>query len=66
MKKRLLSAMSDWEVDSCVIFTPHSTEEDYVSFEMGERYVRMYACMYECMLMKQLHATCKCEENSCA
>ena len=57
--------MSDWEINSCVIFTPRSTEEDYVSFEMGERYVCMYICI-ECTLMKQLHATCKYKDSKCA
>ncbi len=38
-RMRLLSTMQAQERSSCVIFTPHSNEHDFVSFERGDRFV---------------------------
>ncbi|XP_064384805.1 tolloid-like protein 2 isoform X2 [Halichondria panicea] len=37
VRRKLLLTMQAQEITSCVIFTPHGSEPDFVSFETGER-----------------------------
>jgi len=37
-KTILVAEMQYWENRSCIVFAPQTDQQDYVHFELGERY----------------------------